>query len=255
VLRVDTRVTNHGFDGTHPTTLQSVFQTGTAVFIDAHGVPRARCYCGNPLTAPTALTGTPQPIDTAWTGYNPDALAAVQPSKTSITNFVLFDVVTGRFFNRPAGTTVTNDTPHSGPVAPPGPAATTPTTKQDPLSDVDGTYLIHILTDVCNGVDAMRGARDFTAPFAHQSNTLTVGTATGTLNADGSFVVFDPHGKGTTWKGVFTHENGRSVIQRRNNLAYLPSDVHRHQAVNDDPRSPCFALLSRRTVVAPGRGG
>ena len=52
VLRLDTRVTNHGFDGTHPTTLQSVFQPGTAVFVDAHGLPRARCYCGNPLTAP-----------------------------------------------------------------------------------------------------------------------------------------------------------------------------------------------------------
>ena len=52
LLRLDTRVTNHGFDGTHPTTLQSVFQAGTAVFVDAHGVPRARCYCGNPLTAP-----------------------------------------------------------------------------------------------------------------------------------------------------------------------------------------------------------
>ena len=40
LLRLDTRVTNHGFDGTHPTTLQSVFQAGTAVFVDAHGVPR-----------------------------------------------------------------------------------------------------------------------------------------------------------------------------------------------------------------------
>ena len=39
LLRLDTRVTNHGFDGTHPTTLQSVFQAGTAVFVDAQGFP------------------------------------------------------------------------------------------------------------------------------------------------------------------------------------------------------------------------
>ena len=124
VLRLDTRVTNHGFDGTHPTTLQSVFQAGTAVFVDAHGVPRARCYCGNPLTAPIALSSEPKPVNTPWPGYNPAALAAVQPSTATITNFVLVDVVTGQPFNRPAGTTGTNDTPHSQPVPPPQPTPT-----------------------------------------------------------------------------------------------------------------------------------
>ena len=48
VLRLDTRVTNHGFDGTRPTALQSVLQTGTAVFVDAHGVPRARSSAATP---------------------------------------------------------------------------------------------------------------------------------------------------------------------------------------------------------------
>ncbi|MDT5356551.1 MAG: hypothetical protein QOJ56_5083 [Mycobacterium sp.] len=141
VLRLDTRVTNHGFDGTHPTTLQSVLQTGTAVFVDAHGVPRARCYCGNPLTAPAALTGEPQTVGTPWSGYKPGALAAAQPSKAAITNFVLVDVVTGHPFNRPAGTTGSNDTPHSGPVAPPQGAPATPTSGQTPQLDLDGTYL------------------------------------------------------------------------------------------------------------------
>jgi hypothetical protein len=126
VLRLDTRVTNHGFDGTHPTTLQSVFQPGTAVFVDALGVPRARCYCGNPLTAPVALTGDPRPVGSPWPGYNPEALAQVQPSTAVITNFVLVDVVTGLPFNRPAGTTGADDTPHDQPVPPPqgGPAPT-----------------------------------------------------------------------------------------------------------------------------------
>jgi hypothetical protein len=212
VLRVDTRVTNHGFDGTHPTTLQSVFQTGTAVFIDAHGVPRARCYCGNPLTAPTALTGTPQPIGTAWTGYNPDALAAVQPSKTAISNFVLVDVVTGHPFNRPAGTTGSNDTPHNQPVAPPQPAPTTPRTAQDPLSDIDGTYLMTIQDIICPGTPIVGHGRPERVPITHHGNTLTWGGLSGSLNADGSFSVSNPQGNATI-RGVFVSEGDRTIVR------------------------------------------
>ena len=138
LLRLDTRVTNHGFDGTRPTTQQSVFQAGTAVFVDAHGVPRARCYCGNPLTAPVALTGEPKPVGTPWPGYNPAALAAVQPATVTITVFILVDVVTGQPFNRPAGTTGADDTLYSQPVAAPLPAPTTPTAGQGNQLDIDG---------------------------------------------------------------------------------------------------------------------
>ena len=129
VLRLDTRVTNYGFDGTHPTTVQSVFQPGTAVFVDARGVPRARCFCGNPLTAPAALIGAPTTVGATWAGYNPEALAAVQPSGAAITNFVLVDVVTGHPFNRPVGTTGANDTAHTQPISPPQGASPTPTTE------------------------------------------------------------------------------------------------------------------------------
>lgn len=121
VLRLDTRITNHGFDGTRFTTVQSVFQAGTAVLVDAHGVPRARCYSGNPLTEPIALVGPPKIVGTPWPDFHPGALAAVKPSAAAITNFVLVDVVTGQAFNRPAGTTGTNDTPHTQAVPPPGP--------------------------------------------------------------------------------------------------------------------------------------
>ena len=171
LLRLDTRVTNHGFDGTHPTTLQSVFQAGTAVLVDAHGVPRAR-WNGNPLTAPTALGGEPKPVGTPWPGYHPGALAEVQPSSATITNFVLVDIVTGQPFNRPAGTTGANDTPHSQPVPPPQPAPTTPTTGQGPQPAIDGTYLWHDLTESLQ--------RQCTIPetsftVTHQGNTLTMG--------------------------------------------------------------------------------
>jgi serine/threonine protein kinase len=210
LLRLDTRVTNHGFDGTHPTTLQSVFQPGTAVLVDAHGVPRARCYCGNPLTAPIALSGEPKPVGTPWPGYRPVALAEVQPSTVTITNFVLVDVVTGQPFNRPAGTAGTNDTPHSQPVPPPQPAPTTPTTGQAPPPAIDGTYLWHTLTVSCAGAFP-----DITVTFTHQGNTLTMdsagGTYTGPLNGDGSFTLSG--GTGGTIRGVFATEGGRTVIR------------------------------------------
>src|SRR5699024_6987030 len=49
---------------------QSVLQAGTAVLIDAYGVPRVQCGCGNPL-APR-WTGYVVPTSgTPWPGYNP----------------------------------------------------------------------------------------------------------------------------------------------------------------------------------------
>jgi serine/threonine protein kinase len=220
VLRLDTRVTNHGFDGTHATALQSVFQSGTAVFVDAHAVPRARCYCGNPLTAPVALTGEPKPVGAPWPGYNPAALAEVKPATATITVFVLVDVVTGQPFNRPAGTTGTDDTPHNQPVSPPQPALTAPTTGPGNQPAIDGTYVMHWLTDTCQVAHG-----DRTITVTHQGNTLTVHfepavhdtgfTLTGTLNADGSFQVSGgPIGRGGgTMRGVFATEGGRTVIR------------------------------------------
>jgi Protein of unknown function (DUF2510) len=216
LLRLDTRVTNHGFDGTHPTTLQSVFQAGTAALIDAHGVPRARFFSGSPLTAPIALAGEPKPVGTPWPGYRPGALAEVQPTTATITTFVLVDVVTGQPFNRAAGTTGTNDTPHSQPVPLPQPAPRTPqgpqptpTTGQGPQPDIDGTYLWHGSPNSCGGAGV-----DETVTVARQGNTLTevspYGTVTGTLNADGSFTF---SGNGFTQRGVFATEGGRTVMR------------------------------------------
>jgi hypothetical protein len=219
LLRLDTRVTNHGFDGTHPTTLQSVFQAGTAVLVDAHGVPRAR-WNGNPLTAPTALAGAAKPVGTAWPGYHPGALAEVQPSTATITNFVLVDVVTGQPFNRPAGTTGTNDTAHSQPIAPPQSAPATTTTGQAPQPDIDGTYLMHQTTTAGtgeHGEPCVSTSADFTITVTHQGNALTWliegHTITGTLNADGSFSVTVIGGSGVTFRGVFATEGGRTVIR------------------------------------------
>ncbi|WP_373862745.1 DUF6777 domain-containing protein [Nocardia amamiensis] len=108
LLRADTRVTNHGFDGQRPTPFQAVMQAGTAVLVDDYGIPRARCYCGNPLTPPVPLTRAPVYIGQPWEGYHPGAVVVVEPNVV-INTFVLVDVVTGQTFTRPAHSTGDRD--------------------------------------------------------------------------------------------------------------------------------------------------
>jgi hypothetical protein len=54
-LTRDTRVTNHSFVGRRAVAYQAVLQAGTAVLVDEHGVPVARCRCGNPLLKPVFI--------------------------------------------------------------------------------------------------------------------------------------------------------------------------------------------------------
>jgi hypothetical protein len=216
LLRLDTRITNHGFDGTHPTTVQSVFQAGTAVLVDAHGVPRVRGLSGSPLTAPVALRGAPKLVGIAWPGYRSGALAEVLATTAAIANFVLVDVVTGLPFNRPVGTTGTGDTPHTQPVAPPQPGATTsaaPTTGQGPQLNIDGNYLVTIPSGPAGQFCSypFMGHTE-TDPVTHQGNALTIGGMTGTLNADGSFSVDNSQRTAGYRGGVFATEGGHTVF-------------------------------------------
>lgn len=55
-LRVDTRVTNHNYKSGAVVEYQSALQAGTAVLVDAQGVPRVRCSCGNPLKPPVLVS-------------------------------------------------------------------------------------------------------------------------------------------------------------------------------------------------------
>jgi hypothetical protein len=215
VLRLDTRVTNHGFDGMHSTAVQSVFQAGNAVLVDAHGVPRVRGLNGDPLTAPVALRGEPQITGAPWPGYHSGALARVTPTTAAISDFVLVDVVTGKPFNRPTGTTGASDTAHTQPVAEPQPS--TSRSEQSPQgghqSDVAGTYLRHSVSWVCNGIDAR--SPDAPLGVTLQGNTVSVFGLSGTLNSDGSFWEDGPWGPydHATVKGVFTHDSGNWAIR------------------------------------------
>jgi hypothetical protein len=102
ILRSDTRVTNHGFANGAATNLQSLLQAGTAVLVDKFGVPRVRCYCGNPLTPPQEVQPTYQ--GPSWPGFDPGRVTVIEASPTPIINIVLINIVDGTTFQRPVGT-------------------------------------------------------------------------------------------------------------------------------------------------------
>ena len=101
--------------------------------------------------------------------------------------------------------------------APPHPTAAqtttpppAPTSTQQAQPSIAGTYLWHYLTYECYGVDELAQVPDSLVTVPLQGNTLNIRGATGTLNADGSFVATDSV---YTWRGVFATEGGRTVIR------------------------------------------
>lgn len=112
VLRGDTRVTNHGFVDGEATPFQAVLQAGTAVLVDFQGIPRVKCYCGNPLTEPTAVD-SPRYGGNPWDDFDPDDIQ-VTFVDIDIDIFVITDVNTGDTFTRPRGTDGDQDQPGSG---------------------------------------------------------------------------------------------------------------------------------------------
>ncbi|MEU8485608.1 DUF6777 domain-containing protein [Streptomyces sp. NPDC048641] len=121
-LRLDTRVTNHGFRNGAATTFQSVLQSGTAVLVNDRGEPRVRCSCGNPLLAPVPLQGSVKREGKAWSGYKSSDAVVVSPAAQPVNRFVMYDPETEGWFTRNAGTTGAGDM-RTTPRTPPSPSA------------------------------------------------------------------------------------------------------------------------------------
>ncbi|WP_406102069.1 hypothetical protein OG698_06890 [Streptomyces sp. NBC_01003] len=115
VLRADTRVTNHGYRSGEATSYQSVLQAGTAVLVDARGLPRVRCACGNPLAPPVAFKGTPNTQGQEWSGYQPTKVVVVTPAPKAITNIVIVNITNNTWIERKVG----DDGQHDKRVPPP----------------------------------------------------------------------------------------------------------------------------------------
>lgn len=101
-LRMDTRVTNHGWRNGSATSYQAVLQAGTAVLVDDRGVPRVRCACGNPLTPPVAQK-SPKTTGGAWPGYDAKMVVVVEPAPQPLGELVVYDEDGNSWFTRPTG--------------------------------------------------------------------------------------------------------------------------------------------------------
>src|SRR3954468_12438592 len=131
LLRVDTRVTNHGYVNGRATVIQSVLQSGTAVFVNKYGEPVIKCYCGNPLTPPI-LYREPVYIGPRWSGFSTTHITIIKQSITIIDTFTLYDPDTGTTFKRPAGTDGTSDTSTNQNLPPQMNPSTTPPSTPTP---------------------------------------------------------------------------------------------------------------------------
>ncbi|WP_225344331.1 hypothetical protein [Mycobacterium intracellulare] len=86
-----------------------------------------------------------------------------------------------------------------------------------PGGGFDGAYMLHPISDTSG---SCRAGHDVPFTVTHQGSQLTWdfsnGNMTGTLNPDGSFFIRGPtasNGDAVTTRGVFTTENGRTVIR------------------------------------------
>ncbi|MDX2710174.1 primosomal protein, partial [Streptomyces sp. PA03-6a] len=102
-LNWDTRVTSHGFKDGQATDYQAILQAGTPVMVDDHGVPVVRCTCGNPLSSPDAVNGTPTYSGRQWDTFRAAGLVAVVPSDKPMKTLTLYDQDSKRWFERPSG--------------------------------------------------------------------------------------------------------------------------------------------------------
>ncbi|KAA0929676.1 DUF6777 domain-containing protein [Streptomyces apricus] len=121
-LRMDTRVTNHGYRDGKPTAYQAVLQAGTAVLVDDRGVPRVRCACGNPLLPPVALKTAPKNTGEAWSAYRASDVVVVSPAAQAVEVFVVFDPDSGDWFTRHKGDTGGKDRKTGPPADRPSPS-------------------------------------------------------------------------------------------------------------------------------------
>jgi len=101
-LRLDTRVTNHGYRDGAAVPYQAVLQAGTAVLVDDRGVPRVRCACGNPLTGPVEQSD-PRYTGDRWPGYDPAKVVVVEPAPEPVGKFVVHDLEDDSWFEREPG--------------------------------------------------------------------------------------------------------------------------------------------------------
>ncbi len=108
VLVQDTLVGNHGYRDGKATYETSVLQAGTSVMVDSSGVPRVKCNCGNPLTAPQVLSPPTHTTGAPWSGYDPTHVTSVAPGAPAPGGLTGISILTGDPVTIPIAGTTTN---------------------------------------------------------------------------------------------------------------------------------------------------
>ena len=182
ILRRDTRVTNHGYNNGVANAYQSVLEAGTAVLVDRYGVPRARCYCGNPLLPPVAVPVTPTYVGPPWPQFQPKTVIVVTPAPAPATVIVLTDPATGQQFPQPVGDVTGDYTLNFSNPVPNGQAR----------NDLTGEVHIFTQSDCQADIDSINDTTMVHVTLSGTAITFatTGATLTGTYDpADGSFSV------------------------------------------------------------------
>ena len=152
VLLADTRVTNHGYKNGRPNKLQAVLQKGSAVMVDNFGVPRVKCYCGNPLLPAVPSQRQVTYEGPRWPDFDPGRVEVIMPPPTPVNVFVVRDYNDlSRTFEVPPGGVTQTGQPNvayndgTGPRGPMGPGS--PASNYDPDDCADENCLDPIEED------------------------------------------------------------------------------------------------------------
>ncbi|MGW0186427.1 DUF6777 domain-containing protein [Streptomyces sp. NPDC003362] len=126
LLRMDTRVTNHGYRDGEADPYQAILQSGTAVLVNDRGLPRVRCACGNPLTNPLQQHTGYERIGDSWPSFDPAKVIVILPAAEPVKTFVLRDIENGGWVARARGDDGDRDVPTEPPKIPPTPTDISP---------------------------------------------------------------------------------------------------------------------------------
>ena len=100
ILRRDTLVTSHRFDGTDAIAESAVLQRGTPVLVDDRGVPRLRCPGLQPLRPPADASSGGTYRGSAWFGFRAAGVVRVRPARAPLDGLRVVDPTTGEPFVR-----------------------------------------------------------------------------------------------------------------------------------------------------------
>jgi hypothetical protein len=182
-------VLNHGFLNGRATPHVSVLQAGTAVLVDRFGVPRAKCFCGNPLLGVshipelkpgqrTSYTGT------RWPNFDPRTIIVIKETTVKIDVFKVVDVVKKTVFARPVGTTGSDDKPASLPGTKSTTTTVPSTTTTPPVQVVD------VSADGVPFASSVTPGTNFTEDLAFDNNVSTSWFSAGAAEGENSTLMW-----------------------------------------------------------------